>query len=352
MDYANPNIQRMQAYCPPLDNRTKYTGLLLDFNERTIPVSPKVREALMEYAKNGKFIVYPEYYDLCDQIGAYAGVQTKQIMITNGSDQGIELIFRTFTKEGDKVIIPEPSFTMFNQCAGAVGNKIISPIYEGLALNFPTEAILSSIDEKVKLIVICNPNNPTGTLASLEDVKQIAKTAPGAIVMVDEAYFEFSGVTAVALIKEFPNIIVTRTFSKAFGLAAFRIGYLIASVENVQELLKLRGPYDINVPATIVAEASLKNRARTQAYVAEVRTQSKPILETFFQKNGISYVPSQSNFILFRIDDPSKTCEALNKAGIKVRPRSGPGIENTIRVSIGTVSQTKQFIQTYKNLFL
>ena len=352
MTYANPNIQRMTPYCPPLDNRTSYEGMLLDFNERTVQVSPKVRAALVEYAQTGKFRVYPEYYDLCARIGDYAGVSSNQVMISNGSDQGIELVFRTFTAQGDTVVIPSPSFAMFDQCAGIQGNKIIRPLYEGDDLRFPAEQILSAIDDRVKLIVTCNPNNPTGTLASLEDIERIAKAAPNAIVMVDEAYFEFSGVTAVELISRYPNIIVTRTFSKAFGLAAFRIGYLIASPENINELLKVRGPYDINVPATVVVRASLENRTETEAYIDEVMTESKPMLEAFFEAANVPYIPSQANFILFRVNDVQATYNALDKAGIRVRPRKGPGIENTVRVSIGTVQQTTSFIQIYKTLFL
>jgi histidinol-phosphate aminotransferase len=321
-----PRIQAMEPYNPPLAGRRAFDGLLLDFNERTTP----------------PFQLYPEYGYLEKRLAKYVGVKPTQIMLTNGSDQGIDLIFRTFTQTDDTVIIPSPTFTMFYQSAQIVGNNILRPLYTKENSSFPLEELLEMINESVKLIVICNPNNPTGTLVSIQDIQKIAQSAPRTIILVDEAYFEFSGVTVAPLTNKYSNIIVTRTFSKAFGLASLRIGYIVAATKYIKELLKVRGPYDINMTAYTTALKAIKNLKNMQQYTNEVMTQAKPMVEDFFTKNNISFYLSAANFLLYQ---PSLRQEAkiLETNGILVRPK-----ETMLRLTIGTVDQMKQFIKVYK----
>lgn len=340
----------MKPYCPPLDNRRNYKGMLLDFNERTLPVSKNVVKALKDFISEDKINVYPEYFDLNAKIAAYVGALSDQIMITNGSDQGIDLIFRTFTNKGDKAIIPSPSFAMFYQCAEVCANEIVMPKYfenpKG-DLAFPLYEVLNEIDSKTKLIVICNPNNPTGTLVQIEDIKKILDKAKkfGAIVYIDEAYSEFSKISASSLINDYENLIITRTFSKAFGLCALRIGYVITNRTLISEMMKVRGPYDINMAAYFAANAALNDIKNVEDYVNEVMNEAKPMVEEFFRKNGIKYFSSSANFILFKPKDSTKTFDLLKENGILVRPRSGANIEGSVRVTIGTVKEMKQFIK-------
>ena len=345
---ALQRIQKIKLYKPPLDGRLAYDGMLFDFNERTKPPQNKVSRALEKFVRDQKLQVYPEYFDLEKKIADYAGVKADQIMITNGSDQGIDIIFRTFTEKGDKVIIPSPSFTMFFQYAQIVGNEIVSPLYKKDDLAFPLEEVLAVIDKRTKLIVICNPNNPTSTAVSVSDIEKIAKKAKEAIVYVDEAYFEFSKITAVLLINKYPNIIVTRTFSKAFGLASLRIGYVVAKAEYISEMLKVRGPYDVNMAAYYAAYAALEDKKGMESYVKDVMESAKPLVEKFFAQNRIPYFISRSNFVLFRPKNPEKTMLLLEKNGALVRPQNKENIENTLRVSIGTTKQMKRFIEIYK----
>lgn len=338
----------MKPYKPPLDGRSAYDGMLLDFNERAIPPQNKVVQALEKFAKSQKLQVYPEYFDLEKKIAGYADVNANQVMITNGSDQGIDIIFRTFTEKGDKVIIPSPSFAMFFQYAQITGNEIVNPFYKKDDLSFPFNEVLEIIDERTKLIVICNPNNPTGTAISVTDIEKIASGAKGTIIYVDEAYFEFSKITAIPLIKKYPNIIVTRTFSKAFGLASLRIGYVVANEKYIAEMLKVRGPYDVNMAAYWAACAALKDKKGMENYVVDVMQSAKPLVEKFFSENGVPYFLSRSNFILFRPENPEKTMRLLAEKGALVRPQNKENIENTLRVSIGTTKQMKKFIEIYK----
>lgn len=321
----------MKQYKPPLSGRRDFRGLLLDFNERTVPPSPKVRKTIQDLLSANKLQIYPEYDSLEQKLAKYTSVNKDQIMITNGSDQAIDSIFRTFTKKSDNVIIPALTFAMYEQFAQIIGNKILRP---------------EMINRSVKLIVICNPNNPTGTLIPAKTIGEIAKKAPNAMILVDEAYFEFSKVTAVPLIKKCPNIIVTRTFSKAFGLSSLRIGYIVASEKYINELLKVRGPYAVNMFAYKAASAALDDCKNMQKYVSEVMNEAKPLVEEFFTKEKITFYPSSANFLLFK-PDRKNIIKSLRNNGILVRPRG-----DMLRVSIGTVDQMKQFIKTYKKITL
>lgn len=340
-------IQKMKPYLPPLSGRRTFDGLLLDFNERTQSPSKNVQKALNDLINTPTLQVYPEYGQLEEKLAQYVGVDTDQIMLTDGSDRAIDIIFRTFTDAGDLVIIPTPSFAMFYQSAELVGNTIVTPAYDKKNMAFPTDEVLGAINEKTKLIVLCSPNNPTGTSIPLSDIEQIAKTASNSMILVDEAYFEFSKQTAAGLINKYPNIIVTRTFSKAFGLAALRIGYIIAAREYVAELAKVRGPYDVNMLAYTAAEAALDDLRTMQKYVDEVMDISKPQVEKFFTDNNIQYYKSSANLILFKPENPDIVEKILKENGILVRPQNKPGIEGSLRVTIGTVKQMQQFIKVY-----
>ncbi|OGJ53302.1 hypothetical protein A2448_01405 [Candidatus Peregrinibacteria bacterium RIFOXYC2_FULL_41_22] len=345
---AIKRIQKMTPYSPPLNGRSGFKGILLDFNERTVQVNKKAIKALEEFIKKSKVQVYPEYFTLREKIAKYVGVEKNQIMLTNGSDNGMDIIFRTFTEAGDKAIIPTPSFAMFYQCASISGNEILTPLYKKEDLSFPENEVLKMIDDRVKIIVICNPNNPTATVASLDTIKKIAEKAKNAVVYVDEAYFEFCGITAAGLIKKYPNIIVTRTFSKAFGLPSLRIGYVVASKTHIDEMMKVRGPYDVNMPAYFAALAVIEDIDEMKNYANEVMQKAKPMVEQFFEKNNVKYYKSGSNFILFKPEKADATYKKLIEKGVLVRPQNRTNIENTLRVSIGTVDQMKKFIDVYR----
>jgi histidinol-phosphate aminotransferase len=334
INFANKNIRKMKKYSPPLEGRRCYNGRLLDFNERTIPPSKKVIKALTKFINGDQMQLYPEYENINNKIAEYAGVKKDQVMITNGSDQGIDIIFRTYTENGDKVFIPSPSFAMFFQCAQIMGNQVVSSIGRG-----------------VKLIVICNPNNPTGSYVSVKDIEKILIKALriSAMVYVDEAYFEFSKITAAGLIDKYPNLIISRTFSKAFGLASLRIGYVLSSAQNIDEMMKIRGPYDISMTAVTAASAALDDVREMEKYVDEVMNRAKPLVEDYFKTNNIRFFPSRANFLLFKMENPLMHSEKLKSLGFLTRPRSGKGIDGTIRVTIGTVSQMKKFINKFKN---
>lgn len=348
----NKNIQAMKPYNPPIEGRRSYNGYLLDFNERTVPYGNIVKDALANFSTKNQFQCYPEYGNVEEMIADYVGVDRQEILITNGSDQGIDLIFRSFTNPGDEVIIPSPSFAMFYQCAELCDNKLITPMYDSNDGSFPLTDVLNAINPKTKLVVICNPNNPTGNLVDLDSIEQILIKAEYNIVLVDEAYFEYSKLTASRLTQKYSNLVITRTFSKAFGLAALRIGYIIANCKIIEELKKVRGPYDINMASVIAAQAVLNNTAPLNSYIDEVMNISKPKIEKFFNDCGIFYYPSNSDFILFKPQSADIVFESLKKQGFLLRPRKGFGFDDTLRLTFGTDKQTEEFIATYKAICL
>lgn len=351
MNYALPHIQKMNPYHPPLSGRRTFDGILLDFNEAVHPISPAVKKALADFVEEDKFHIYPEYDGFKELLAEYAQCNREELVITDGSDRAIDLIFRTFSTKGDEAIIPDPSFAMLFQSSELSNNTIISPNYSKNG-EFPMEEVLKTINPKTKIVVICNPNNPTGTLIQKEEIEKVAKKAleHNALVLVDEAYYEFSGVTAVPLMKKYDNIIITRTFSKAFGITATRIGYAIAAKELVAEMEKVKGPYDVNMFALTAATASLKDKNSMKIYVQEVIEISKPKLEKFLEEKEINYIPSGANFILLKIKNGNEVYDILDARGIRTRPRPQKNGEVYLRVSIGTEKDTDRLIEELQKI--
>jgi len=380
------NIKKMEEYKPPLEGRASKKYLLLDFNERTSAPSLKVKRALKNFIDKDKLQTYPEYGDLDKKIANYAKVRDSQVMVTNGSDQAIDIIFRAYVGERDKVIIPSPSFAMFYQSAEIQGANILKPFYKkdsapeprrnrlaatlqgkqvrcGASLSFPLKETLDLINTRVKprsresryrakLIVICNPNNPTGTPLPIKDVEKILRKAKkkGAAVLHDEAYFEFCGITDKSLVAKYDNLYITRTFSKAFGLPSIRAGYVLSQKKNIQELLKIRGPYDVSMFAKTAILAALNNAKYMKDYVGEVMKKSKPRFEKFLRERRITFFSSAANFLLVKIPHSEKTYKTLKSQGILVRPREGPNINKTIRISVGNKAETNQLIDTLNKI--
>ncbi len=339
-------ILKMGHYKPPLEGRAAKDYLLLDFNERTTGASPKVKKALKEFIDSDRLQVYPEYGDLESKIAEYAGVKPGEAMVTNGGDQGIDIISRAYLDEGDKVIIPFPAFAMHYQSAGIQGAEILEPRYKERG-ELPLEEILDLLgDEKVKLIILCNPNNPLGSVIPIEDVERILEKAKEKDVAVlhDEAYFEFSKITCKDLIEKYDNLYIIRTFAKAFALVATRAGYVISQEKNIRELSKIRGPYDVNMFAKIAILTALSDIKYMEDYVKEIMEKSKPKLEQFLKERNIFFYPSKANFLLLRVANPQKIIDGLKSKGILVRPKTGPDGKDAVRISIGTLKDTERLI--------
>lgn len=341
-------ILDMHPYTAPLEGRTGRGYLLLDFNERTIPPHPLVLRAIGEYVKQGNLQMYPEYGDLSEVLADYLGVKPEEVIPTAGADQAIDIIVRAFVKDQDKVIIAAPTFAMFEQAANIQGANIIAPRYRGPNFEFPFAEVMQEIKPGVKLVIICKPNNPTGTPVSRAQSEAIIKKAAGfnISVLADEAYHEFAPkLTIIDLISKYFNLFVTRTFAKTLGIPSLRAGLAASQKQNIAELRKIRGPYDVSTLATVAMKALKHHAVRKdiRSYVNEVMKTSKPRLEEFYRKNAVKFAPSAANFHL--LEAPG-LYEFMKTKSILVRPRSDP--PGTVRVSIGTREDTEKYIEAFK----
>lgn len=341
-------VLNMSPYSAPLEGRTGRGYLLLDFNERTTRPHSLVLKAIREYASKGNFQMYPEYADLNEVLADYLGVKPEKVFPTAGADQAIDIVTRALIKDEDEVIIPVPTFGMLEQAVKIQGAEIIAPRYKGRDLEFPFAEVIKAIKPGVKLVVICKPNNPTGTPISREQSEAIIKKAASHNigVLADEAYHEFvPELTVIDLLDKYPNLFIIRTFSKTLGIPALRAGLVVSQKQNIMELRKVRGPYDVSMPAAVAMKA-LRHRAVREDiknYVDEVMKVSKPRLEKFYRENGIKFAPSVANFHLL---EAPNLYEFMKTRSILIRPRSDP--PNTVRVSIGTKENTEKYMQAFK----
>lgn len=343
MSIFKSHIDAMSAYKPPLEGRDPHRYTLLDFNERTVEVVDHVRDALKALVDSGRLHMYPSYGDLVDRIAAYCDVRPEQTMITNGSDQGIDLVIRSACSVGDEIIVPTPTFAMYQQCARVEDLSIVEVPYSRDS-GFPLQGVLQAITDRTRCIVVSNPNNPCGTVLPVEGVLEIARAAPQAAVLVDECYFEYSGITVAAYIDEHPNLVITRTFSKTWGLPSIRLGYVLSCENNIAALLNVRGPYDVNQFAVAAVSAALDRPDLSLAYVREVMDESKPLLEAFLDEQGVDYWPSGANYLWAFPDQAEYLEQKLREASILVRPKADAAGRLGLRMTLGTLEQTQQLI--------
>ncbi len=260
-------VLTMPEYHPPLAGRD---ALRLDFNENTLAPSPRVIAKLRELTAEG-LTVYPEREPTERIVAAQLGLEPNQIILTNGVDEAIHLVACAFLDEGDEALICTPTFFMYDVSVSLMTNHLVR-VQTDDTLAFPFERFLQAITPKTKLIIVASPNNPTGSVVSREHLLAIAHAAPHAVLMVDEAYFHFFGDTVLPDIAEIPNLIVARTFSKAYGLASLRIGMLAADPRLIGFLRKVSSPYNVNGVALAVLPEAVADTDYLDWYTLQVHT--------------------------------------------------------------------------------
>jgi len=338
----------MAPYSPPTGNRLD--KLRLDFNENTVGCSPRVIERLKAALDANLLTIYPDYARVRAALATHFRVQPDQLLLTNGTDEAIQVLVNTYVDDGDEVIALRPSYAMYRFYAEVAGAKIIEIDYQPPALKFPLPELLAAITPKTRAILIGNPNNPTGTAINLTGIEKILKAAPHAAVLIDEAYYEFYGVTALSLLWKYPQLFVSRTFSKVYGMAALRMGCLFSQAANVKFLHKAQSPYSVNALAAIAAEAAVADTQYVENYVTEALA-AREMLELGLEKLGIAYVPGSANFILgyFR-DRAIEIRDALREKAILVRDRSYE-IPGGVRITVGTREQTARVLSELEKIW-
>jgi histidinol-phosphate aminotransferase len=329
-------VCNLKEYHPPLGGRA---GLRLDFNENSSGCSPRVLEALSRIS--GDLLSrYPEREPVEAIAAEYLGLPPEQVLLTNGVDEGIHLVCETYLDPGEEALIVVPTFSMYEIYALATGAKVVA-IPAGKDFEFPTAAVLACTTPQTRLIAIANPNNPTGKVVGREHLVDIIENAPDAAVLVDEAYFEFYGQTLIDCIANYDNLFVARTFSKAYGLAGFRVGVLAGNPEQMRLVRRVSSPYNVNGVALACLPEALADREYVAGYSAEVRS-ARRRLEHDLARIGIPYWPSHANFVLARFGDFGKPfVDAMRSRGILVRDRThDPGCAGCVRITVGTLEQT------------
>lgn len=354
--FIRKDIAGMEEYIPVPSlwdlsrkfNQQPSDVIKLDAGENQFGYSPVVAGVL----KNSQLFSYypdPEYIELRKAIAKYVKNDLDNIMVGSGSDELLDLLFRLILEEGDKVINCPPTFGMYPFYATLNKGIVVSvPRNSDFSLNI--ESIKNSIDEKVKVIVICTPNNPTGTVSNENEIIALLKT--GRLVIVDEAYFEFSGKTVVSLLDTYKNLIVLRTFSKWAGLAGLRLGYGVMSPYFVKQLFKIKPPYNVNLAACYAGVAALKDLSFSKNTVQTIVNERNRVFRELKNIRFLRVYPSDSNLLFMNVDgDLSKLKNYLEKRKIAVRYYDSDVTGTAIRVSIGKPEQNTKLIdalQTYE----
>ena len=326
------HVLAMPEYHPPLAGRE---ALRLDFNENTLAPSPRVLAKLRELTAEG-LTVYPEREPVERVVAASLGLDSQQIILTNGVDEAIHLVACAFLDEGDEALICTPTFFMYDVSISMMTSRLIR-VQTDDTLAFPYERFLAAITPRTRLIIVASPNNPTGSVVSREHLLAIAAAAPHAVLMVDEAYFHFFGETVLADIANVANLVVARTFSKAYGLASLRIGMLAANPTLIGYLRKVSSPYNVNGVALAVLPEAVADQSYIDSYTLQVH-QGRERMQAALQDLGVRTWPSAANFVLMDIGPRHKEfCTAMRGHGVLLRDRSSdPGCEGYVRITIGT----------------
>ena len=337
-------VLEMPEYHPPLAGRT---ALRLDFNENTFGPSPRVMEKLQAVTAES-LTKYPEREPAERIVAKHFGLAGEQVLLTNGVDEAIHLICCAFLEAEDEALIATPSFFMYD-----VSVQMMTPrlrkVQADATLAFPFERFMAAINERTKLIIVASPNNPTGAVVSREHLLAIAAAAPRAVLMVDEAYYHFDGASVMGDLATVPNLIVARTFSKAYGLANLRIGMLAGNPELLKYVRKVSSPYNVNGVALDCLPTALADEEYVAWYSEQVRVGRERMMNGLSEL-GVPFFPSHANFVLMNIGPKHKEfVSAMRAHGVLLRDRStDPGCDGFVRITIGVEEHVTRGLEALK----
>jgi histidinol-phosphate aminotransferase len=338
----------MSPYHPPTGGRRN--KLRLDFNENTVGAPPHVIDFVKRYLSATDLAIYPEYDHALEELALHFGAGIDELTLTNGTDEAIQLLVNTFVESGEHVLLLKPSYAMYRFYSQLAGAHVEELDYCPGTLAFPLEDLLARIDTATKAIIIANPNNPTGTGIGLPAIEEIVQRAASAAVLIDEAYYEFSGVTALPLLDQYPNLFVSRTFSKVYGMAAMRCGCLFSQPANMAHVRKAQSPYSVNALAAMAARIAVQDGSFVEDYVQEVLA-ARELLYVGLERLKIPYIESQANFVLTQMGARAiPVRDELRNRGVLVRDRSYE-IEGCVRITVGTRDQIQRLLDELEQIW-
>jgi histidinol-phosphate aminotransferase len=344
---AKPEVEALTPYVAPLEGRR--TLLRLDFNESTVGPSPKVLEAIRALGPEA-YAAYPEYAGLNEAFAVSLGVSAEHVEAFNGVDAAIKAVFDAYGDKGGTFLTTTPTFGYYEPCAQQQG-MVIEEIPYRDDLSFPLEALARRLDMSPRLLFICNPNNPTGTLLEPATLLGLARSAPQTLVVVDELYAPFTGKSVIPAALDLPNVVALQSLSKAAGLAALRLGFAIGHPSILDRLRRVTGPYDINTFAVVAGKAALADAEHMQRYVAEVLAAREWTAEQL-RGLGVRCSAGGGNYMLvWPPGDCEATVQALRERGVLVRSMARkPVIGGSFRLTIGTRADMARFIAAFREV--
>jgi histidinol-phosphate aminotransferase len=342
------SVAKLDPYVAPVEGRAG--KLRFDFNENTVGCSPAVLAALRSLTPE-QIAIYPEYESATARLARYFKVRADEILLTNGVDDALHVLMDTFVDPRSTVLIVEPTFNMYRFYAQLAGAKIRALKYDiemrhEAETRFPQERVLQALKSKPRALLLANPNNPTGTLITQKQIRALLRAAPRTLVLLDEAYYEFSGVSVLPWIRKFPNLVVSRTFSKTAALAGLRLGCLFAAKEVIAALKRADSPYPVNTAALVAAEAVIREPNVMRAYAEEIVRNRAPLINSL-ENLGIRVYPSEANFLLVDFgEDATRMLKRLARQGILLRDRATEfGRKGFVRITVGTAQQNDRLLR-------
>ncbi len=330
-----------RTYEAPAEGRVG--KIRLDFNENTTGCSPAARKALARLSAK-QIATYPEYAVPTRKLARYFGVHPEELLLTNGGDDALRVFFDTFVEPRTEVLICEPTFPMYRYYAEIAGARVQVLRY-GPSMEFPLAEALAALRKKPRLFFLANPNNPTGTLVNRAAIRKLLRAATHTVMVLDEAYAEFSPESAVPWVRRYPHLFVARTFSKAEGMAGLRLGAVIGRRDSLSCVRRAMPPYPVNTAALAAAVAAVEERKTIARYVRDVKR-----LRAWFArelaKRGVRVFPSAANFLLADFGKAGPAFfRKLARQNILVRERSQDLGTSFARITIGTQAELKKLLQ-------
>lgn len=353
----NTHIQGLREY-PVVSHKAwneknKKAILKADWNEADVALPAVIKKELVHFIQKGPTYWYPDVANeaLVREIAAYIQVPQTHVQYFEGSDAGLDYAARTFLKAGDEVVIAGPTYDNFRVYVESLGAKTKFVLNKNIFA--PNISLLEkNISSKTKAVYIVNPNNPTGIAYTKKDIEHLVRTHPKTFFIIDEAYAEFGTTTVIPLTKKYNNLMVSRSFSKAFALASFRIGYIVSAPENITHINKIRNGKNIAMLSQIAALAALRNRAYMTAYVKESR-KARELVCRELTKRGISIRNTPANFVLLHTSQSFVVRQMLEKQGIFVRSLDHlPHMQGYLRITVGSIKGAKHFLRALKTVSL
>jgi len=342
--HVKPAVRQIRAYTLA----AREAPVKINQNENPWDLPEAVKRRVLEKALVRPWARYPDFdpRELTEALARFSGWSADGILAGNGSNELIEALLLVTVGPGTKVVIPEPTFTLYALLTGILGGEGIRvPLTEDL--RYDTGALVEARRHSDPAVtIVCSPNNPTGTSLTRHELERLCQASDG-LVVVDEAYHEFSGETAVPLLEKHPNLVVLRTFSKAMALAGLRVGYLLSSPEIVREVNKARLPYNLNFFTQTAAIAALEEHAVLEEMVRRLVEERERLLKRLEDVPGVRAWPSKANFFLLELlaTSPKAVFESLYRRGVLVRDVSSyPMLSRCLRISVGTPDENETFL--------